>query len=244
MVARPAGAITGRNGLIDKYFYFAMSLIFAAIVGSGFSRTVDQNLFHASIPRPMVLWFHGAAFSSWIVFYILQSTLVRVHKVSWHRLLGWFGAALAACMVVLGLITAIVMGRFDIVQMHGPAMDLTAFLSVPFYDMIAFASTVGLAIYWRKKPELHRRLLLIATCGLTDAALARWAYIFDYNLFFPLVDALILLGVGRDLVVNGRVHKVYLYALPLLIVGQIISNYMWRAQPAWWLSIGHSILGV
>ena len=47
MVVRPAGAITGRNGLIDKYFYFAMSLMIAAIVGSGFSQTVNE---HCSTP--------------------------------------------------------------------------------------------------------------------------------------------------------------------------------------------------
>jgi hypothetical protein len=88
MMVRPAGAITGRNGLIDKYFYFAMSLMIAAIVGSGFSRTVDQHLFHASIPRPMILWFHGAAFTCWIAFYILQSAL-------WHRAGGLHGSARA-----------------------------------------------------------------------------------------------------------------------------------------------------
>jgi hypothetical protein len=32
------------------------------------------------------------------------------------------------------------------------------------------------------------------------------------------VDALICLGVIRDLMVERRVHKVYLYALPILIL--------------------------
>ena len=62
------GAITGRNGWLDRYFYFAMSLVFAAIVVTGFSKTVDQNLFHAAIPRPLILWFHGGAFAGWILF--------------------------------------------------------------------------------------------------------------------------------------------------------------------------------
>ena len=42
--------IAGRNGLVDKYFYFAMSLFFAAIVVWGFSQTIDQNLFHLPFP--------------------------------------------------------------------------------------------------------------------------------------------------------------------------------------------------
>ncbi len=244
VLVRPVSRFTGRNGLVDKYFYFAMSLLIACVVVSGFSKTVGASLFHPAIPKPLMLWFHGGAFSAWVAFYILQSMLVRVGKVSWHRFLGWFGATLAVAMVGLGFVTSVVMARFDVRYLQQPVADAEAFLSVPFYDMIAFSVMVGLAIYWRKKPELHRRLLLIATCGLTDAAFGRWIYLFDHNLFYPLVDGLILLGVGRDLLVNKHVHKVYLSALPLLIVAQGISIYLWRGAPSWWLHFGHSLLGV
>ena len=110
--ARSQSNITGRNGLVDKYFYFAMSLLFAAIVVWGFSHTVNSNLFHAAPPRPLLLWIHGAAFSTWVVFYIFQSALVRTRNVKWHRFFGWFGAALGALMVVLGCVINVVMARF------------------------------------------------------------------------------------------------------------------------------------
>jgi FtsH-binding integral membrane protein len=234
-------AVGGRNGIVCRYFYFAMSLVLAAIVVSGFKRTVNTNLFHPAVPRPFILWIHGAAFAGWVIFFICQSTLVRIRKVSWHRSIGWFGAGLATVMVPLGVTTAIVMARFDTVQLH--QKDADAFLSIPFYDMIAFGVCIALAIYWRTKPELHRRLIFIATCGLMDAPVARFDYVFDHNLFFPCLDLLILLGVARDLLVDGRPHKVYVYAVPLLIVGQSLSLYMWRGNPAWWQGITHAILG-
>ena len=56
-------------------------------------------------------------------------------------------------MVPLGVATAIVMARSDTIQLHQSGAD--AFLSVPFYDMIAFGVCNALAIYWRTKPELH-----------------------------------------------------------------------------------------
>jgi hypothetical protein len=233
--------VTGRNGILQRYFYFSMSLLVAAIVVAGFKRTVNDHLFHPAVPRPFILWIHGAAFAGWVIFFICQSTLVRIRKVSWHRSIGWFGAGLATVMVPLGVATAIVMARFDLVQLH--MSDADAFLSVPFYDMIAFGVLIALAIYWRTKPELHRRLIFIATCGLTDAAFGRFDYLFDHNLFFACLDLLILLGVGRDLLVDRRVHKVYLYALPLLIVGQNLALYMWRGNPSWWQGITHAILG-
>src|SRR5882757_8587102 len=231
----------GRYRLLDKYFYFAMSLLFAAIVVAGFSRTVNQNLIHPAVPRPFLLWIHAAAFTLWIVFYILQSALVRVRKVKLHRLLGWFGAGLAAVMVPLGFTIAIVMGRFDKHVMH--VADANSFLSIPFGDMLIFTVSVGLAIYWRKKPELHRRLLFIGTCGLLDAAFGRFDYLFNHSLFFFAVDAVILLGVARDLLVNRRIHIVYRVALPSLVVVQALMIYLWRGAPAWWSNIGQALLG-
>jgi hypothetical protein len=225
---------------LSRYFYFTMSLVMAGVVVAGFSRTVNSSLFHANPPRPVLLWMHGAAFSAWVVFFIAQSGLVRVRKVSWHRLLGWFGAGLAAVMVVLGCVIAVVMTRFDTVQLH--QTNIESFLAIPYCDMIVFGVGVGLAIYWRKRPDFHRRLLFLATCQLMDAAVGRFAFIFDHNLFYPCLDLLIVLGMGRDLVVEGRVHKVYRYALPAIIVLQGFAVYLWRVNPSWWQSITHAIV--
>jgi hypothetical protein len=218
-----------------------MSLLFATLVVWGFSRTVNDNLFHAALPRPFLLWIHGAVFAGWVAFFIAQSTLVRVHKVSWHRFLGWFGAGLAAVMVVLGTAIAIIMARFDAVQLHQSGTD--AFLAIPFYDMIAFGVSIALALYWRRRPEFHRRLMFVATVSLMDAPVGRFDFLFNHNLFYLCLDLLIALGVVRDLVVDRRVHKVYLYALPVLIVGQNLAIYMWRINPPWWRTITHAILG-
>jgi hypothetical protein len=241
VVVRPVSRIIGRGGLVDRYFYFFLSLVVAGIVVAGFSQTVDRNLFHAAPPRPVLLWIHGAAFSGWVVFFIMPSALVRVRKVSVHRTLGWFGAVLGAVMVTLGAVIAVVMGRFDALQLHQPD---PAFLSIPFFDMLAFGTLLGLAIIWRTKPELHRRFLVLATCGLLDAAFARFDYVFNHSLFLVYVDAVMLLGVARDLLVDRRVHKVYLYGIPALVIGQSVAIYLWRGSPGWWLSTCKEILGI
>jgi hypothetical protein len=228
------------KGLVNRYFYFCMSLLFAALVMWGFSRTINDNLFHAAVPRPLLLWIHGAAFSGWVVFFIAQSTLVRIGKVSWHRLFGWFGAGLAMVMVPLGVAIAIIMARFDTIQLR--QTDADAFLAIPFFDMIVFGMSIALAVDWRTRPEFHRRLLFIGTCALMDAPLGRFDFLFDHNLFYVCLDLLIALGVVRDLVVDGRIHKVYRYALPGLIVGQTLAIYMWRINPGWWRAITHGIL--
>ena len=225
---------------LSRYFYLCMSLVVATLVVAGFSQTAGANLFHANPPRPALLWMHGTAFSTWVVFFILQSALVRVRKVSVHRFLGWFGTGLAAAMVILGLTIAVIMARFNTVVLHHKGE--AAFLAVPFCDMIVFCCLVAMAIYCRKRPEYHRRLLFTATCGLTDAAIGRFDFWFSQSLFYPCVDFLIVLGMVRDWVVDGAVHKVYLYTLPLLIVVQSLAMYAWRVNPPWWREIAHAIL--
>ena len=234
------GKMTPGQRFVNRYFYFGMSLLMAVIVVSGFRLTVNDNLLHPSIPRPLILWFHAAAFTAWIAFFIFQSTLVRTHNVKWHRFFGWFGAALGTAMVPLGIVTSIIMGRFDTVAEHLPGAE--PFLIIPLYDMVAFGTFFGLAVLWRKKPELHRRLLFIATCGLLDAAFGRYDYILNHGLFFWCLDGVILLGVFRDLYVDRRIHKVYLTALPALVVVQFFVNYTWRASSNWWVHIAHGIL--
>jgi hypothetical protein len=217
-----------------------MSLVMAGLVVWGFSHTVGDSLFHAHPPRPLLLWFHGAAFSTWIVFFITQSALVRVRMVNIHRLLGWFGAGLAAVMVTLGCTIAIVMTRFDMTVLHIKGAD--TFLLIPYVDMIAFGGCIALAIYWRKKPEYHRRLVFIATCQLMDAAIGRFDFWYNHSLFYPGLDLLIVAGMARDWYVDGRINKVYLYALPPLIVLQTLAVYAWRVNPAWWQWTTHAIL--
>jgi hypothetical protein len=240
-IVRPINPVTGRNGLVDRYFYFAMSLLLASIVVWGFSRSVDHNLIHAAPARPLLLWIHGAAFSAWVVFYIFQSALVRTRNVKWHRFFGWFGTGLAAVMVPLGVTIAVIMARFDLHVLHETGIE--TFLAIPFFDMLAFSLFVGLAIYWRKQPELHRRLLFIATCGLMDAAFGRVEYIFNHNLYFLCLDGVILLGVLRDLVVNRSINKVYRVVLPPLWVAQALTVYLYAGSPAWWLKITKAIVG-
>jgi hypothetical protein len=233
--------ITAR-GVFAQYFYFFMSLLIVAVIVYGFSFTVGENLIHPAIPRPPILYVHAIVFSGWLVFFILQSTLVRARKVQWHRALGWFGVALGTLIPIVGVSTAIVMGRFRIMSLH--ATDAESFLIVPLFDMVCFTSTFPLAIYWRKRPELHRRLMLTATCALTAAGFGRFPErILPGYLFYIGVDLLLLMGVARDLFVTRTINRVYLYVLPLFILGQSVVTYVAYHNVGFWLKIAHSVLG-
>lgn len=91
--------------------------------------------------------------------------------------------------------------------------DAIITISIPLLDMVCFAVIFGLAVFWRKKLEYHRRLMLIASCTLTAAA---WERLPESVLpgfrFYAGVDLLIMMGVTRDLLVKRKIHRVYLIA--------------------------------
>ncbi len=226
---------------LEKYFYLCMSLLIAAVVAYGFSGTVDKKLIHANPQRPILLWVHAILFSSWVAFYITQSVLVRIRKVKLHRTLGWAGVALGSSMLVVGPWVAVVMARFDTSQLHRVNRD--AFLIVPLFDMVSFAICFGLGILWRRRPERHRRLLLVATCALTGAAFGRIPIMHAPLSFYGGIDGLILLGPLRDLAISRRIHTVYLIAIPLLVAGQTAVSEIFLHRAGFWIRIAHWLLG-
>jgi hypothetical protein len=232
-------------GYIDKYFYLFMSLLIAIVVFWGFSRSIDEGLLHPAIKRPEILWLHGFVFSAWILLFILQSALIRVHRVKLHRLLGWYFAGLGAMIPVLGVATTRVVYRFDLAQLHVRPHELTGSLITPLFDMFAFTVPFVLAILWRKRPEYHRRLILIATCTLTSAAFGRLPHSHNpYLRFYLGVDGLILLGVFRDLITIRRIHPAYAWFVPPLFLLQLGAAFILINRPEWWHRIGMAFIGL
>lgn len=237
--------ITGIRRGIDRYFYFVMSLVIATVVISGFSLTIGGRLFHPQVKPPALLWVHGGVFFGWMGLFVLQSGLVRIRKVQLHRTLGLFFAAFAVAIPVLGIVITRVMSRFEISALHSDPLERAAFLPIPFQDMLAFVVVFGLAVLWRKKPEYHRRLMLIAACVLTAAAWGRMSVPSNvpYLSFYCGVDGLILMGVLRDLLVNRRVHAIYLWTLPPLVLLQLAAVAIAVQKASWWIPIGKAFIG-
>ena len=226
--------------LLDKYFYFGMSLLILVLVTGMFSTTVPGRLLHPKVEPPYILWFHGAVFYGWVLFFIMQSGLVKIRKTRWHRTIGWFGLGLGIAVLTLGVSTTIVMHRFEVNTLHQGQSAILS-ISVPLWDMVCFAVAFPAAILWRRNVEYHRRLMLLASCVLTAAA---WGRIPESVLpgfwFYAGVDFLVLLAMARDLVVMRKVHRVYLIALPLLMAGQTAVSQITNTE--WWLRSAKAIL--
>lgn len=192
-------------------FYLAMSLLMLALVTYGFSRTIGNGLIHTHRPHRIVLLlsFHGAVFYTWMLLFVVQSALVRRRNLRLHRLLGWFGAVDALLIVVMGLWASF--------AEHAPF----AAECIGVVSMAGFGVPVTLAVLWRKRPAYHRRLMLIATAMLTNAAFARLpgGYL-PGHFFYAGTDLFIAIGIARDLWTERSLHVVYRWAMPLLLAAE------------------------
>ncbi len=228
----------------NDWFYFCCAWLIAAAVGYGFAHTISENLLRATIPRPRILWIHAGAFFGWVGLFIVQTALVRSRRVRWHRRLGVVGLLLGAMIPPIGIATALVMGRFDVVQgVHDPVY-MAAHLSIPLNDMIFFAGVLAAAAWWRKRPDIHRRLMLIASCLLTAAAFPRFPFITITALrWYAGVDVLLLFALAHDLIVQRRVHMAYAVSVPPVLVGQLAAMWLFLARPHWWVELAQRLIG-
>lgn len=219
-------------------FYFAMAVLNAIVALIGFAPSFSARMLRSAQPAPLSLWVHTAVFSGWLILYLVQTSLIQARKVGLHRTIGISSVILGVVLPVVGVWVAIDTGHERIALGNTEGVS---FLLVPFSNMFFFTVLFGLGIWWRKRPEFHRRLMLLASVSLTVAAFARFpTYIVPGGHFNIACDVLILLALGRDLIVDGRIHRVYLIGFPLLIAGQVITEWV-RATP-WWVHIAVGIL--
>jgi hypothetical protein len=236
MAARPANPLA-------RFSYFILSLIIATVVVAGFSQTINARLLHPPSVRPPIVYIHAAVFTSWVILFMLQAALIATGNVKLHRKVGVLGFALGVTLPITGVAIAIVSTRFYTRVGHP---DPAPFLAITLNDMIEYSFFFGLAIYWRKKSEFHRRLMFIATCTLMSAAIGRLlpaSLASEVQWIYVGVDALILLGLGRDWIVNKRIHPVYLYGLPAALLGQLIALHLDLSRSPVWLGIAHRLVG-
>jgi uncharacterized membrane protein YozB (DUF420 family) len=195
-------------------FYVSMTIVSCLVVLVGFGPTYYFKSIMTSPSLPMLTHVHGAVFTVWLLLFAIQTTLVARHRTDIHRRLGPFGGVLAIAMIVLGLMMAIVRARRGDVGGFADAQTNAAFA---FGDMVIFAILVGAALYQRRQPEAHKRLMLLATVSLLIAALGRWPGV-GGGLSLAPYAALVLAGPIYDRVALGHIHRAYLWAAPFIIV--------------------------
>jgi hypothetical protein len=230
------------------YFYFYMALACMAVAFIGFAPTYWLPLASRSFSASPVIHFHGLLFFAWTLYFAFQSWLAASGKIARHRAIGMIGISLATAMTIFGFLVAVeAMKRSAALGQSDAGI---AFAIVPLSGIVFFAVTVALAIAAIRRPETHKRLMLLACVSLLDAAVARWFLTFLAPpgpagpppvpvTIPPAFVAYLLLVVAMvfDWRTRGRPHPVYLYGGGALIAVKLL-NWPISVTPLW-----HSFAG-
>lgn len=225
----------------EHRFFTGMALAIFATVFLGFAPSFYLRPMFPGWPSPTepIIYVHGAVFTAWIVLLIAQVTLVSRGRTDLHRRLGAWGVALAVGMVVLGTIAALTAaGRAG--GFVGIPVPPLQFLAIPLVSLVMFAAFVTAAVMFRRNPQSHKRLMVLATVQVITAAIARWPVITNYGppAFFGVTDLFIIALAIWDFRSRGRLHPATLWGGLIAIASQpaqlvLSGTAAWLAFAKW-----------
>jgi len=207
----------------DRPLYLLAAIVIPLIVLAGFARTYYLKGFFATPQLPSALvHLHGIVMTAWVVLFIVQVTLVARRRTRTHQRLGILGAGLAALVVIVGILTGLYAAARGVSTGVGPFA--LQFLVIPLGDMVVFSILIAAALYFRKRLDIHKRLMLLAAVNLLAPAIARIPLSFITNggplAFFGLTDLCLLLFVAFDTIRHRRLHPAFLWGSLLIILFQ------------------------
>lgn len=202
----------GRRAPRSRLFLWA-GLFGIAVAVAGFAKTFFYPLLIGTFTAHPLVYVHGAFLFGWVAFFLTQARFVHVKKLRLHKGMGWVGGSLAVGVVLSTLAIATLASRRTAAA--GKLIQAHSDLFVIMVEMTMFSALIGSALLLRKRPETHKRLMLLALIGSLGPAWFRFRHYFpevSNPIFFYsvlLADSLILIAAVSDLARTGKVHWVY-----------------------------------
>jgi hypothetical protein len=216
----------------DRLLYGGVGAAIAAVAFLGFARTYFLKPFFGTPALPPLVHLHGILMTLWIVFFIVQTRLVAARRVDLHRRLGMTGAGLAALIVGVGVATSIDAARRGVTAGPPPLV----FLILPLSVVVVFALFVAAAILRRRRSDIHKRLMALASVSILTPAIARIPLDFVQAggppLFFGLTDLLVLACIAYDTARNRRLHPAFGWGALFFLASQPLRLLL-ATTPGW-----------
>jgi hypothetical protein len=226
-----------------RYFYFNMALACAAVAFLGFAPTYFLPLATGKFSAPPSIQVHGIVFFAWSLYFVFQAWLAASGQVGRHRSVGLIGVSLATAMTIFGFLAGVSsMQRSAAVGQTDAGI---AFSIVPWTGILFFAVVFAVGVVMVRRPEVHKRMMLLAGISILDAAVARWFLTFlappgppgppPVAVTIPpafVAYLLLVVAVVHDWRTRGRPHPVYVIGGAVLVAVKIL-NLPISATHAW-----------
>ena len=223
---------------VARRFYIGISLLIALMAVVGFWPTYLGPLLAGRVESPPVIHFHFTVYSGWVALFVAQVVFASAGRLALHRKLGKIGIYYGFALVPVGILTAfaIFAGRVE----AGLLEEAQRRLLAPLTDMVLFPMFFGAAVAYRRKPEIHKRFMVVATTTLLVAAVARMRFLgtpVPSTVFLLVWFLPILLGMAHDFMTRRLIHPVYVIGLVGLYIlslrRHVVDSEAWLNISAW-----------
>jgi hypothetical protein len=221
----------------DRRFFLGAALIALALVFWGFAPTYYLKLIFGAPQLSTRLHIHGAVMSSWLVLFLVQACLISAKRVDLHRRLGIIGVIVAVAVVVLGSTTTINAAAREVGRHSAEASARVSVLGLELVQMAMFAGLVVAAIAMRRRPDFHKRLMLLATACMMPSAFSRIPLnltfmVSNFMSILLLFDLFVIIAALIDTLRNHRLHPAFGWG-GLITLGGLNLAYVIAISPPW-----------
>jgi hypothetical protein len=230
----------------ERPFYAGMAWLLVVVAIVGFAPR-SMAIVSGTMPMPpLVVHLHAAVMASWVTLLAVQATLALSGRMDLHR--QWGIASLLVGPLVLIMLVAITIIRQN---------DAAGTPAAPIVNNILFVQIRSIVLFpiffiWglrsrRSDPQMHKRMMLLATLMLLDAAIARMTWL-PYNEFprdYLAVHLYLLLlfvpPLLHDLIRLRGIHRAWVWGLALMLPWVVATEFLWGSP--WWGQVGPKLVG-
>jgi len=231
---RPAG----------RRFYVAIGLLGFAVALAGFWPSYFGPVLLELAEKPLVLHVHAAVFVGWLALFTAQAGFAAARRIDLHVRVGRLGIGYGFLVIVVGLTTGYL--RASYYAGSGDFIEGSNLLYSATLDMAVFTPFFVAAVLLRRKPELHKRLMIVAGTSLLVAAVFRMNFLLGTPRNLWLAHAIWFAPVWLTLIADYRRRRAIHPVLIIGLVGLTLQSPMFRAAvrgTATWRSLSGWLLG-
>jgi hypothetical protein len=234
-----------RTRVLEHYMFGATALLFVAIVVAGFGRTYYlRGMVAAPLPS-WVVHVHAIVMTVWVALFVVQAALVPAKRIRVHQRLGYTAIGLAVLIGVTGIWTALRAAKYGTTAVP-PGFSEPTFSIVPLGDIVLFALFFGGAVYFRKEPATHKRLMLLTVLNFLPPAVGRLPFAsvqaHPVGWLLGIIGGASLFCLAFDRWRYGRVNRIFLAGAIVLIASfpvriALMGTETWRVVSTWLASL-------
>jgi hypothetical protein len=241
-------------------FYVGAAVFVILLNAAGFLPSLIDPSRRLAAPTWLVT-VHGATAGAWLLLFLAQTILVATRRIPWHRRLGIAGSFLVVVLVLSGYLTQIDMIRRghdlsgDLLRAAPPtaqapsAEEFAAGMLPALQAFATFGLLAGLGLWFRHRPGIHKRLMLLALgqlvvtpmIHLSGYLIGQWPALTGRltPIIFLLGFSLQFAGAAYDKLSRGRIHPLFVW-IPLLeivatvaVLTILMPSAGWRRVALW-----------